>query len=82
MVSGFLQYKNTDELKTLKISGRDTEDGRSDTIDFIKQRLKDSFSVPTERLISSFDIPFHFSNMVEVYNKHKGNLKVYKVKAN
>jgi len=82
MINGFLQYKNTSELKTLKISGRDKEDGRSETIDFIKQRLKDSFSVPTERLISSFDIPYHFSKMVEVYNKHKGNLSIYKVKAN
>ena len=80
MVDGFLQYKNTSELKTLKISGRDTEDGRSETIDFIKQRFKDSFSVPTERLISSFDIPDHFTKMIQVYNKHKGSLGVYKVK--
>jgi len=81
MINGLLPYKQSHELKTLKISGRHTEDGRSETIDFVKQRLKDSFTLPAERLISTFAIPEHFSKLVEVYNKHKGNLSIYKVKA-
>jgi hypothetical protein len=59
-----------EEIKALKILGRDEEDGPAIPIDFIEQRLKDMISVEKKRLVSDFDIQDRYHKMETVYRKH------------
>jgi hypothetical protein len=79
-VNTFLKFKDSEEVTVLKVSGRSDEDAGSETIDFIQQRLKDNFTVEKVRLNSSFSVKEHYDKMIVAYNKHRGGLKIYKLK--
>ncbi len=79
-VKDFLDYKETEEVDILSVSGYDAEDHK-DVIDFIKQRLKDSYKIEKHRIVGSFTILERHNNLYDIYLKHGEMLKkAYKVK--
>jgi hypothetical protein len=80
MVIDFLKYKETEEVQKLDIMGREGDDSASESIDFIKQRLRDRITIEKERLVSSFQIHDRYDQLTATYKKHKKSLQVYKLK--
>lgn len=73
-VKDLLGYKETEEVKMLKITGKEIDDERAVPIDFIKQRLRGFISMEKQRLIGNFYIKEKYEKMAELYNKHRSGL--------
>lgn len=80
LIRSFLRYEETDEVKKLLVTGKEEEEGHSNSINFIEQRLTDFVFVKQERLIETFEVKERYEKLLDVYNKHKPSLQIYKVK--
>lgn len=79
-VAEFLRYKETEEVVSLSVSGREDDDAGLENIDFIQEKLRDFIQVGTTRLISDFAINERYHMLVDAYKRHRRNLQVYKLK--
>jgi hypothetical protein len=77
-VSSLLKFKGSEEVKTMKVTGKSMDSDINDTIDFIQEKMVDSIIVERVRVVESFKTEEHYGKLIEVYNKHKKSLQVYK----
>ncbi len=77
-VSNLLKFKGSEEVKTMKVTGKSFDSKSSDTIDFIQEKMVDSIIVERVRVVQSFKTEDHYDKLIEVYRKHKKSLQVYK----
>lgn len=69
-VQVFRKVAQPEEVKALKVRGREEDDGPIIPVDFVEQRLKDTITVEKKRLISDFDIQDRYEKMDSVYQKY------------
>ena len=70
-VSDFLKVNDTEEVKTLKVTGKELDEDRLHPIDFIKQRLRESIVMEQQRLIGNFYIQDKYQKMEDAFNRHR-----------
>jgi len=80
-VDRFLRYKETNEVESLKVSGRIGDDSKITTLELIKERLHDSIEYEIEdRLIQSYNLQERFNQIEERYAHHRLSLlRTYKI---
>lgn len=82
-VSRFLNYKETEEVESLKISGKISSESKITTLELIKERLHDEIQYEIEdRLIGSFNIDQRLRQIETKYGNHReAIIKSYKIES-
>lgn len=78
LVRVFSKY-DEEEIKTLIVTGKETDESDSNTIDFIQQKLRERITVDRPRINTTFNVDLHYTKLIEAYDRHP-DLSVYKVK--
>jgi hypothetical protein len=73
-VDRFLPFRETKEVVTLEVSGRDDNDEPVTIVDFIKNKLTDKITVPGRRVQGTFAVQERKQLLVDVYSRHKNEL--------
>lgn len=77
---GFFKYKDNKEVEKLVIVGKETDEDQSETIDLVKQRVKDFITIETQRLVGSFEASDRKGKLLEVYQMHRRGFEIYRLK--
>jgi len=78
-----LQYKGTEEVESLKVSGRVGIEEKITTLELIKQRLNDQIEYEIEdRLITKYNLEDRYAQIEGKYAKHREYLlRTYKIES-
>ena len=81
IVRDLLQFKETEEVEHLEITGRESEDEVSKIIDFIANRVRIPIKIERKRFSTNFAIKEKYNLIEEGYRKVQPDLrKAYKLK--
>lgn len=81
MAKDLLKFKETEEVEKMVISGKETEEAPTDTIDFIANRVRIPIKVERKRFSTNFALKEKYDLLTEEYKKLQPHLiKAYKLK--
>lgn len=81
MTKDLFQYKGSDEVKKLEITGKETEEQAAEVINFVTNQVRVSIKVARERFSQSFTLKEKYALVEDEYMKSRPHLLLaYKLK--